>query len=165
MIGMRDRTAWLIGLILSLVAVSGACAGEPYSFDATPGKLPKTVVPIHYALDLRPDLDKLTLSGSEAIEIEVRAPTDRIVLNAVRMTFASAAIDGVGTAKVSFDADEGNATLTFARRIEPGRYTLRITFSGRINERVGGASRVEYRIGQSSKRLLMTHLQPDEARQ
>jgi hypothetical protein len=45
-----SRIAW--ALIALLVAAAGVRAEEPYSFAATPGKLPKTVVPIHYALDL-----------------------------------------------------------------------------------------------------------------
>jgi hypothetical protein len=32
------------------------------NFGAAPGQLPKTAVPIHYALDITPDLDKLTFS-------------------------------------------------------------------------------------------------------
>src|SRR5437016_14483453 len=71
------------------------------------GRLPKTVAPIHYAIDLKPDLDKLTITGSEVIDIEVKAPTERLMLNAVRMTFVSAEIDGLGQAAVSFDPGEG----------------------------------------------------------
>ena len=55
---------------------TSARAEQPYSFAATPGKLPKTVVPIHYAIDLRPDLEKLTLAGSEVVDIEVAEPTE-----------------------------------------------------------------------------------------
>src|SRR5262249_37575475 len=100
-------------LVSSLLGAVGARAGEPFSFKDVPGKLSKTVVPIHYTIDLKPDLDKLTIAGSEVVEIDVQAPTDRLVLNAARMTFSSAVLDGVGNATVSFDADEETATLTF----------------------------------------------------
>ena len=68
-------------LIFTVVAVSLALAATaraeaPFSFGATPGKLPKTVVPTHYAIDLRPDLEKLTGAGSEVGDIEVRQFTD-----------------------------------------------------------------------------------------
>ena len=82
----RPFTYWIrhVGPALLLALATGeAMAESPFSFDATPGKLPKTVVPLHYALDLTPDLDKLTFSGSESVDVEVTAPTERLVLNAV----------------------------------------------------------------------------------
>ena len=41
-----------VGAMLAvMLAVSGAVRAEPvFSFDATPGKLPKTVVPISYSV-------------------------------------------------------------------------------------------------------------------
>ena len=59
-----------LGVILALMlVVSGAVQAEPvFSFDATPGKLPKTVVPIDYSIELRPDAESLALPGVEVIE-------------------------------------------------------------------------------------------------
>jgi hypothetical protein len=34
-----------------------------FSFDATPGKLAKTVVPISYSIELRPDVESLALAS------------------------------------------------------------------------------------------------------
>jgi hypothetical protein len=48
------RLAAALALMLS---ISGAALAEQvYSFDATPGKLPKGVIPIHYAVELKPDM-------------------------------------------------------------------------------------------------------------
>ena len=58
-----------VGTMLALMfAVSGDVRAEPFSFDATPGKLPKTVVPIDYSIELRPDAESLALPGVEVIE-------------------------------------------------------------------------------------------------
>ena len=56
-----------VGAMLALMfVVSGAVQAEPvFSFDATPGKLPKTVVPINYSIELRPDAESLALPGVE----------------------------------------------------------------------------------------------------
>src|SRR5215467_6539371 len=80
---LLDRAVRLIASIVIALSVSAASAlaGAPFSFADTPGKLPKTVVPVHYALDLKPDLDRLTVTGSEVVEIDVKAPTDRLLLN------------------------------------------------------------------------------------
>jgi hypothetical protein len=43
-------------MIVMMIVLTGAVRAEPvFSFDATPGKLPKTVVPISYSIELRPD--------------------------------------------------------------------------------------------------------------
>jgi hypothetical protein len=44
---------------------------EPNLFPSTPppGKLPKTVVPISYSIELRPDAESLALPGVEVIAI------------------------------------------------------------------------------------------------
>ena len=105
--GKRPLTRWIlhVGLMLVFALAAGRTLAEsPFSFDATPGKLPKTVVPLHYALDLTPDLDKLTFSGSESVDVEVTAPTERLVLNAVDMTIEAAAVDSEAASEIISDA-------------------------------------------------------------
>src|SRR5438552_3450141 len=77
------RGASFIGLVvaLSIVAPLRVCAAERgYSLASTPGQLPKTVVPTHYAIELNPDFEKLTLAGSETIDIQVKQKTARLVM-------------------------------------------------------------------------------------
>src|SRR5262249_51756459 len=124
---LLDRAARLIAAIAITVSIgaTSALAGAPFSFADTPGKLPKTVVPVHYTLDLKPDLDRLTVTGSEVVEIDVKAPTDRLLFNTVRTTFASAAVDGVATPTGPPAPRHKTATLTFARELDVARHTLR----------------------------------------
>jgi aminopeptidase N len=113
----------LTGAFALWALLTVAHADAPYSFAATPGQLPKAVAPVHYTLDLRPNLQALTVTGSAIIDIEVREPTDRLVLNAVDMTFSSALLDGVAPARsITVDEDAQTVTLTFPRAIEVGRY-------------------------------------------
>src|SRR5215475_13149589 len=112
----------LTGAFALLVLLTVAHADAPYSFDATPGQLPKAVAPIHYTLDLQPNLDAQTVAGSAVIDIEVRAPTDRLVLNAVDMSFSAASLDDVAPASsITVDKDAQTVTLTFPRAVEVGR--------------------------------------------
>ena len=117
------KVAFLIVAALSIspLSIAGTRADTPFVFDETPGRLPKTVVPIHYALDLEPDLDKLSVAGHAAIDIEAHAPTSRLVLNALGMTFSSASVDAVGPASdIAFDAEAQTVTLTFPQPLEIG---------------------------------------------
>src|SRR6266446_20421 len=125
----------LTGAFALWVLLTVAHADAPYSFATTPGQLPKTVAPVHYTLDLQPNLEALTVTGSAVVDIEVREPTDRLVLNAVDMTFSAALLDGVAPARsITVDKDAETVTLTFPHAIEAGQYKLRIAYSGQINK-------------------------------
>src|SRR6516162_5930799 len=87
-----------------LLSASAAIAEPLYSFDTTPSKLPKSVLPSHYAIELSPDLQALTTKGQETVDIEVREQVERIVLNAVNTDIGEAAIDdGAQRADVTYD--------------------------------------------------------------
>ena len=162
-----DRLAPVVAtmLVIALVAVNGAAAEPAFSFDTTPGKLPKTVVPIHYAIELKPNLENLTLAGSEVVDIEVREPTARLVLNAENMTLSSATIDdGAQSARIALDNDAETATLTFPQPLTVGRHQLRIAFTGRIAKSDSGLYVVDYPTDKGSKRMISSHLAPGDAR-
>src|ERR1700751_134503 len=83
-----------LGLIaLGLLLPIDARAEQPFSFDATPGKLAKIAVPSHYAIELVRDLQALTAEGSEVVDIEVRETTWRLELNAANLAVSEASID------------------------------------------------------------------------
>src|SRR5205085_375207 len=164
LIRASGRIAWV--LIALVIAAAGASAEQPYSFAATPGKLPKTVVPIHYAIDLRPDLEKLTLAGSELVDIEVTAPTDQLVLNAVNMTVETAAIEGDAgqTATITADVAAETVTFVFPRALPTGRHKLRVAFSAQVNRFGRGLFMVDYPTSEGRKRMLSSHNEPSDAR-
>jgi aminopeptidase N len=148
-----------------LPLVAGRVAAEPiFAFDSTPGKLPKTVVPTHYALDLTPDLDKLSFAGSEVVDIEVTEPTGRLVLNAVDLTIDAAAVDDEAGPEITLDAAAQTVTLAFPRPITAGRHTLRLSFTGRINRFGRGLFVVDYPTAEGRKRMISSHLEPADAR-
>src|SRR5262245_39084930 len=152
-------------LAAALISIQGAMAEPIYSFDATPGKLPKTVVPTHYAIELEPNLENLTLAGSELIDIEVREPTARLVLNAVNMSISAASIDNEAqSAAIALDAAAETATFTFPQPLAIGRHQLRIGFTGQINKFGRGVFFVDYPTAQGKKRMISSHLEPADAR-
>src|SRR5215470_9581956 len=161
-----DRLAHVLANVLALLLlVAAARADAPFSLDTTPGQLPKTVAPVHYTLDLQPNLEALTVAGSAVIDIEVRAPTDRLVLNAADMTFSAASLDGVAPARsIAVDKDAQTVTLTFPRVIEIGRYKLRIAYVGQINKFGRGIYAIDYRADDGRKQMIASHSEPSDAR-
>src|SRR5258707_7902274 len=111
----------LTGVLALLLFVSAARADAPFTLETTPGKVPKTVIPIHYDIDLQPNLAALTVNGSAIIDIEVREPTERLVLNAIDLTFLGTTIDDIKSAKsTSVNESEQTVTFTFPRAIAAG---------------------------------------------
>ena len=162
--GLASRSG-AAALALALVWACSSAAEPGYSFDATPGRLPKTVVPVHYAIDLEPNLQSLTLAGSEIVDIDVREPTPRLVLNAVNMALTAATIDDEAqSADIALDAALQTATLTFRQPLAPGRHRLRIGFTAHINTFGRGLFFVDYPTGAGTKRMLSSHLEPADAR-
>jgi len=74
-------------LLLCCIASAGA---EPrFSFATTPGKLPKDVVPKHYALRIVPAATYDRFDAEALIDIEVARPVAAIVVNAAELSFKS----------------------------------------------------------------------------
>src|SRR5215831_5788115 len=154
-----------VGLILLTALATGPAVAEAaFSFGATPGKLPKTVAPLHYALDLTPDLDRLTFSGSESVDIEVTTATERVVLNALDVTIEAAVVDGEAASQITSDAAAQTVTFAFPHAIASGRHQLRISFAGRINRFARGLFMVDYPTAEGRKRMMSSHLEPADAR-
>ncbi len=152
--------------LIALIAVTlGAHGEEGFSLASTPGKLQRTVAPIHYAIDLTPDLDKLTLEGSEIVDVELAEPTDRLVLSANNITISKAVLDSDNTAaSITPDSKAETVTLGFPRAIAAGQHRLRMAFSARINRFGRGLFFVDYPTADGKKRMLSSHLEPADAR-
>jgi aminopeptidase N len=163
---VRRLAAALAATVVVALLLSGKALAEPgYSFDTTPGKLPKAVIPLHYAIELTPDLASLGLEGVEAVDIEVREPTSRLTLNAVNMTLGAATVDDdAQRADVALDATTETATLTFPKALTAGPHRLRIGFTARINAFGRGLFFVDYPTDNGLKRMLSSQLEPADAR-
>jgi aminopeptidase N len=152
-------------VVLMLSMILGVQAEPTYSFDTTPGKLPKSVIPLHYAVELTPDLMSLALPGVEVIDIEVREPTAQVTLNAISTTIASATVDdGAQQAEVTLDATAQTATLTFPSPLTAGPHKLRIAFTAQINKFGTGLFIVDYPTEAGLKRMISSKLEPADAR-
>ncbi|HET7176810.1 MAG TPA: M1 family metallopeptidase [Gammaproteobacteria bacterium] len=127
--------------------------------------LPDDVVPTHYSLSIVPDAAKLTFTGSVSIDLDVKQATKTIQLNAADLDFKRVSLKGAAKAPgVTFDKDEGVATLTFSSPVSVGHHVLSIDYTGRINLHAAGLFALDYDTPKGKQRALFTQFENSDAR-
>ncbi|MEP7140654.1 MAG: M1 family metallopeptidase [Caldimonas sp.] len=161
----------LAALVLGLAATAHA-AEAPFSFATTPGVLPKDVVPVEYALHLRPDLGARTFRGTQTVTFDVHRPTRSIVMNALDLHVAAATLRGPRGPRerrvvlAPPRSDVATQTIAFAlpAPLAPGRYTLAMAWRGTLNGAVEGLY-LDRQVDAGGEHLtLATDLEPTSAR-
>jgi aminopeptidase N len=153
-------------LIAACTLFPRAHAEEPFTFDKTPGQLPKSVIPHHYAIRIEPDIGTATLRGEETIEIEVREPVRELVLNSLGLEITDAALLGAVATPLAARLDDAHQTLTLAlpRQLVLGKYEVRLQFRGKLTEQPQGLYITRYQAGTKQKRALATQMEATDAR-
>jgi aminopeptidase N len=159
----------LLRMAVALTLAAGAAHAEaPFTFGATPGKLPKDVMPIEYVAHLVPDLGANTFSGSETIEIEVLKATSTIMLNVANLEIDSARLSGKGIAVQALtpqiDKDKQTLSFALAQPLAAGKYTLALAFHGEVNREARGLFGMPYKAGAKDKTMIATTMEPSDAR-
>lgn len=102
-----------------------------------PPYLAGDVFPSAYDLTIEPEAAAAaehrrgTVAGSEAIAVDVTAPTTTIALNAWRIKVLSAQIDGAPATVTTYPIAE-QIVLASGRRLEIGKHTIALRFVGNI---------------------------------
>jgi aminopeptidase N len=111
------------------------------SVPAAAQRLPGNVAPERYTLWFAPDLATATFRGRAAIAVTLAAPASSITLHAAEMTFGEVTIEDAGgsqAARVSLNEADETATLTVPRALGRGAATIRITYTGILNDKLRG---------------------------
>ncbi|MEA2754745.1 MAG: hypothetical protein QOJ54_1034, partial [Aliidongia sp.] len=161
----RPACRLLVALWIAAAPGAAAWAEAPFEFAATPGNLPKGVVPLAYRLDLVPDLETLGFTGTEQIDIEVAQPTDTVMLNAHELSFSHVALDGEDAATaVTLDPKLQTASFHFPHPLAAGRHTLAIAYAGTITPQPRGLYYNDFPAPQGRQRMLVTQFEDTDAR-
>ena len=127
--------------------------------------LPDDVVPDAYRIAVTPHAAEATFDGRVEIDVRVRRRTDRIVLDSADLAFSSARVDGDPDApRVVLDAERQRATFTFAHPLAIGRHTLKIAYSGKIQDQAAGLFRLRYATPDGEATALFTMFEDSDAR-
>jgi len=113
-----------------------------------PYRLPASIWPVRYHIDIAPDLGAATFSGSVKIELDVRESTNVVAFNAIELELSevcvtdSAGVDHHGAPVLDEHFETG--TVTFERALAAGTATMVIAFQGILNDQLHGFYRSTY---------------------
>ncbi len=154
----------LICAVLLLTALS--LAEEPFSWDKTPGKLPKHIVPLQYTVRIEPDIEGARFQGTETVTLDIRQPTQQIILHALDLEITGAELR---TGKViplqpKVDSSEQTVTFSLPTELPRGRYELRLRFAGKLTEQPRGLYLARYQVNGVSGQALATQMEATDCR-
>src|SRR4051794_33460751 len=138
-------------------------SGSPY-------RLPRSVTPAHYAIELRLDPEAPAFDGTEDVSITVHEPVTEIAMNGKEVTIHAGTViaaDGatVEIAKAVPDPSAGRITLELPGELAPGDYTLRLSFTGRLSDLMEGMYRSRFTDdGGQDHVIITTHFEATDAR-
>ena len=141
-----------------------ACSQDTPTDAPPPGRLPSSVIPVHYDISVEPDARALTFTGRALIDVDVKSPTDAITLNALNLEISSARLDRMGEAVVTLDPEAQLATLTFWNAVKPGRHRLTLDYRGTIEKTTAGLFAVDYDTAAGPRRMLATQFEVADGR-
>ena len=115
---------------------------EMTTTDIDPYRLPSSVLPSHYNLHLRPDLEAETFAGEVEISVDIAETVSEILLNAKEIDLSSARLIGEGSEieadRFTYDEELERVTLHLDREASAGSYQLAIGFDGILNRKLAG---------------------------
>lgn len=131
-------------------------------------RLARSVVPSHYDIEIEPDVEDASFSGSVGIEVDITEATSTIVLNAIELDLYDAKITVQGTTHdvvVSLNEDKERATLTLDSEIPVGPAHIAISFTGSLNDDLRGFYRSVYKTDDGiDKTIATTQFEATDAR-
>jgi aminopeptidase N len=160
---MLDRTRFYFAALCCALAPTAWC-GAPFSFESTPGRLPKNVVPVSYDVAIVPDADALRLTGTESVQLQFRAATTTLQFNSLNETLSHVLLDGKPVKSVT-SSDEQQLTTVTLTKPATGLHTLSFSYSGKIETQPQGLFVQRYKkSGGGQAVLLSTQMEATDAR-
>src|SRR5580704_15205999 len=111
-------------------------------------RLPRTVEPETYHIEIEPNIASATFSGTLAVDAVVHEPIDVVVMNAAELAVSDVEIrtsDGnVLVCSVHFDDDLEQVSFRPSAALPPGPCVITCRFSGTLNDKLRGFYRSTY---------------------
>jgi len=132
-------------------------------------RLPRHAIPSRYDLRLEPDLTTFSFTGDETVTVTVQEPATEILLNAAELEIMEAMIENGGglTHRGMIELNEATerCRLTFPAALTAGTWKLRLSFRGKLNDKLRGFYRSSYKDQAGATQVLAaTQFEATDAR-
>jgi aminopeptidase N len=115
---------------------------------AEPFRLPRTVEPQTYRIEIEPNVSSASFSGTVSMDVSVLETVEEIVLNAAELAVSDVDVetpDGTTVhCTVSFDDELEQVVFRPAAPLAPGPCTVSCRFTGTLNDKLRGFYRSTY---------------------
>jgi len=106
-------------------------------------RLPTSVKPSHYELELEPDLENFTFNGSVDIHIVIEKTVGEILLNSLELQINEVSLEHeslglIQCCNYTCNEHEETCRITFSQELPIGKAKLRIRFVGILNDKMKG---------------------------
>ena len=152
--------------VLRAVIVAALLSASSALADAAPptGRLPRDVVPVHYALRLELDPAESGYTGEVQIRVRIAAPTRTLWLHAKDLEVARASATSAGGPPLALEAaivhESGVLRLTAPAELPAGEARLALAFRAPFGAQLDGTYKVEV----AGQPYVMTQMEPLAAR-
>ncbi|CAK8674728.1 unnamed protein product [Clavelina lepadiformis] len=139
-------------------------------------RLPKDLVPLHYVVDLQPNLEPVStdyyvFNGTSSVDFTVKNATSYIIIHSNKLNYSEVIVKEIETGmeqSSSFSTYEPNQFLVveMSTKLVVGKnYTLSTVFMGELADDLGGLYRSSYtNEAKESIVIATTQMQPTDAR-
>ncbi len=130
------RASGAFPAVFGLLLASAALASPSPAQEPPKLKLPAGATPVQYAVELSIDPGKPAFHGSVSVELDVATKTSFLWLNATDLEIvkASATVGDHAVAVKAVPGGENFAGFSFERPVGPGKVTLQIDYTGKLDE-------------------------------
>jgi aminopeptidase N len=163
------RAMTCLAAACAILCATAVQAQPRFSFDDTPGVLPKTVVPSRYAITLDLDPARDDFSGQVQINVKVRkaAPFIELHANELKATRATLISGGVARPLHVVAQDESQTWRLMPADNAPiaaGEHRIELAYSGQVHPYGEGLFRATYEREGKTEPMLATQLEAISAR-
>ncbi|CAA7410004.1 unnamed protein product [Spirodela intermedia] len=135
-------------------------------------RLPKFAVPKRYDLRLTPDLAACKFTGTVCVVVDIVGDTKFLVLNAADLVVTEGSVSfrnqdssqELHPIEITTVVEDEILLLQFEKALPLGEGTIRIGFSGILNDQMKGFYRSTYEYNGEKKNMAVTQFEPADAR-
>ena len=123
--------------------------------------------PLHYQLEITPDLEQFRFSGRAVLDLESGQPVSQVTLNLLELAIWRCRLrSGNAWKSCAFSVAPDRESLTvILPGPQVGHFQLEIEYDGRINDKMAGFYRSAYKVDGQTRYIAVTQFQENSARQ